>query len=204
VKTFAKSLKSGQTPQTYKQKWRQTCFQLRNWCENHMKTFSEVIHNPVLNAVHRRWLKIFLCKFGEIWEKSFASLKMCVLLHIWHCNSICFTFYVFPTQPAQHFSSYIPHGPQQKVLCSAVRSADWPTIGQRPTVFRPPTYSVIGSIPALALVKSVKFSLDNPGTRSGPDLAEARPLPYPLVRPPSPTVTRKKWKRVNQFAQIRK
>ena len=53
-------------------------------------------------------------------------------------------------------------------------------------------------------MKSVKFSLDNPGTRSGPDLAEARPSPYPFLRPPSPTVTRKKWKRINQLAQNRK
>ena len=58
----------------------------------------------------------------------------------------------YTTQLAQHFSSYIPHGPQEWMLHGLIESAERPTIGPRPTVCRPLAYSVI-------LIKWMDFSL---------------------------------------------
>jgi len=51
---------------------------------------------------------------------------------------------LYPTKSAQQFSAHIPHGPQLYVLRCSVNSANWPTIGPKPTVFRQLAYSVIG------------------------------------------------------------
>ena len=219
VETFAKICANlwkitenlGNLPKNTSKKWRQTCFDLKHGakrpfsCEigakSHEVLFLEVIHNSVFMQCTKNGPKFFRASLGKFGQKSFAALKMCVLLHLWHYIIVCFTFYVFPTQPAENFSSYIQHGPHQKVLCIPVRSADWPTTGQGPTVFRPPTYGVIGSI--IAFRKCwVFFGQPWDKNRSGFSWSEA--LTLSSCEAPSPTVTRKKWKRVNQFAQSRK
>ena len=148
VITFAKSLKIWANSPKIQAKMAPNLFRLRNWCQITWRRFFGGNPKFGLHAMYKRWPKIFPWNLGNFGQKSFAPLKICVF----HTNAIILT-YVFPTQPAQHFSSYIPHGPQQKVLCSPVRSAEWPTVGQRPTVFRPPKYSVIGSITAFRNVE---------------------------------------------------
>ena len=136
---------SGQTPQKYNKNGVKCAFSCEIGAKSDEDVFLEVIQNPEFMQCIKDGPKFFRASLVKFWQKSFAPLKcMC------SCTYGNILAYVFPTQPAQHFHSCISHGPQQKILCSPVRSAEWPTIGQRPTVFRPQT-CIFGSITAFRI-----------------------------------------------------
>jgi len=62
------------------------CFDLKKWRpKSHEDVlFLEIIRNTVhaLHAMHKKWHKIFLGKFGEIWAKILRTSKFCLLLHL--------------------------------------------------------------------------------------------------------------------------
>jgi len=52
--------------------------------------FLEVIQNSIFMQCIKDDPKFFRASLGKFWQKSFAPLKMCVLLHLWHYISLCF------------------------------------------------------------------------------------------------------------------
>jgi len=100
VKTFAKSLKNlGKLPKNTI-KMVSNVLSVAKLVPNHMKTFFWRYPKSGLHAMYERWPTIFPCKFRKILAKILRTLKMCVLLQLWHYISLCFPH---ATRPALSF-----------------------------------------------------------------------------------------------------
>jgi len=76
----------GRTPRKFERKWRPMSFGLKTMAPN-VVWFEEMAPNTVFIRIYsHKWPKIFSGKFGEIWAKTFAPPKLCLLLHLWVNN----------------------------------------------------------------------------------------------------------------------
>ena len=91
LKTFAKSLKIwANSPKIQEKNGTKRAFSCEIGAKITSTRFLEVIQNSIFMQCIKDDPKFFRASLGKFWQKSFAPLKMCVLLHLWHYISLCF------------------------------------------------------------------------------------------------------------------